>query len=264
MEMLAKLLNVSSTTVHQGDQTMTDNSQDLTNYLLILKLARAPLVTMDITLSFSGTTSLGTSDLEPGLDAAKQMPVSLHPDLQQMLDNLHSSKAQSDQLFDLELGGDSLVVAVGLVLKKVAQLDEASRAHTDASSRYLTKSLESRLEIARRKDGRGRLVTPPSIGGGDILNQFSLNKLLPGPGAASRHRSPVVILKLDQTMGAGRHQSVASANFWRASFWHSQTRELRAFCYKGCSAGKMQAEKVKPNVISSDPRKSSFKSRRIS
>ena len=255
--------NVSLSIVHHEHQTTTDNSLDFT-YLLLLSLALAPKVTMDFTLSLSGTIYLGTCDREPGLDAAKQMPVSLHTDLQEMLDNLLPPKSHSDKLFDLELGGERPVVATGLTLKKVAQSDEASRADADAPSGYLSKSLDSRLEIARRKDGRGRPMTPPSSGGGDILNLFSLNTLLPGPGTAGRHRSPVVILKLDQREVAGRHQGVASANFWRASFWHSQTWELRAFCYKGCSAGKMQEERVTPKVVSSDPRKSSFKSRRIS
>ena len=259
-------LNVSSTTVHQDIQSITDECQDIMNDLLTLsKLALAPNVTMDFTLSFSGTLSLGTCGGEPGLDAAEQMPVCLHADLQKMLKYLQSFKTHRDELINLKLGGDLPVEASGLALQEVAQLYEAARANTDASSCYLTSCLESRLERARRKDGRGRLVTPPSNGGGDILNQFSLNTLLPGPGTAGRHRRPV-ILKLDQTVGAGRHleQECRIGQFWRASFWHSQPRELRAFCNKGCSAVKMQEEKSTPKVVRSHQGKCSFKSIRIS
>ena len=46
-------LKVSSTTIHQDTQTLTDSCQKLSHYLL-LKLALAPKVTMDYALSFSG------------------------------------------------------------------------------------------------------------------------------------------------------------------------------------------------------------------
>ena len=201
--------NVSSTTVHHDNLTTTDDSLILT-YLLLLLLALAPKVTMDFTLSLSGTLPLGTCDSKPGVDAAKQKPVSLDPDLREMPDHALPLKSQTHKLLDLKLGGNSPVKASGLYLKEVFKLHKASRASSvDHNVFYLTTSLGSRSEIARRKDGRGRAMTPPSKGGGDILNQFLHNILLPWPGTAGRHRSPVMILKLDK-IGAGRHSALES------------------------------------------------------
>ena len=257
--------NVSSTTIHQEHQTTTDDSQDF-KYLLSLAMALAPIVTMDFTLSFSGTHSLGTCSGEPGDDAADQMPVSLDPDLREMLHHVDLLKPQVHKLLDLKLCRNAPVEAIGLFVQEVAELRKASRAETVASHRllYLTSSLGQRLEITRRKDGRGRPVTPPSSGGGDILNLFSLNQVLPGPGTACRHRRPV-ILKLDQT-GAGRHSALESriGQFLAASFWHSQTSKLRAFCQGSYPAEKMKEEESTPKVVRANREKCSFKSARVS
>ena len=112
-----------------------------------------PKVATDITLSLSGTHSLGTCDAEPSLDAAEQMPVSLYPDLGDVTDDVFLAIPQADQLLHLELGKDPSVEA-GLSLKEVAELHVSNWTNVVVVlSCYLTKRFVSRSKTARRTAG---------------------------------------------------------------------------------------------------------------